>query len=236
MKVDHSVIAKLLGLKTEGSNKIHSRTDIENIVYFKSHIVLESGGLKSLPKNEIIDINRAAVIYRDALREILALHPKDSMAHEEIEIAIQDLEETATSKIGKDYGIDFYELNDIIEEYSDARIGTGAKAIEYLLENFDLKKEAALVKKEINKINKELEEGKAVATKIQQRAKLYKRLEVLNGFVASGQDLKAMLIYNLPVVPADLRPLIQIDGGRHSTTDVNELYRRIIIRNDRLRK
>lgn len=236
MKVGHSVLAKLLGLKPEGQSKTHSRADIENVVYFKSHIILESGDIKALPQNEIIDINNAAVIYRNALKEILRNHPEDSEAYKDINLTIQELEDTATSKIGKDYGIDFYEINMVIEEYSKAKIGTGAKAMEYLLENFDLKKETSNVKRQITKINKELESQKAVATKIQQRKKLYRRLEVLNGFIASGQDLKSLLIYNLPVIPVDLRPLIQIDGGRHSTTDVNELYRRIIIRNDRLKK
>lgn len=236
-KIDHSIIAKLLGLKVEGSAKVHSKSSIEDLIYFKSHIVLEDGGLKSLPKNEIIEINRAAIIYRDALLEIKAKYAKDSEAYEDITFAINDLEEMATSKIGKDYGIDFYELNEIIEEYSDAKIGTGAKAVEYLLENFDIKLEIKRVKAAISKITKEISASKDNSeTKVTQRAKLYKRLEILNAFASSGQDLKAMLVYSLPVIPADLRPLIQIDGGRHSTTDVNELYRRIIIRNNRLKK
>ncbi len=216
---------------------MHSKNSIEDLIYFKSHIVLEDGGLKSLPKNEIIEINRAAVIYRDALLEIRSKHTKNSEAFEDIQMAIDDLEEMATSKIGKDYGIDFYELNEIIEEYSDAKIGTGAKAIEYLLENFDIKSELKRVKTQIQKITKEISIAKDSSdTKLTQRAKLYKRLEILNAFISSGQDLKSMLVYSLPVIPADLRPLIQIDGGRHSTTDVNELYRRIIIRNNRLKK
>ena len=236
MQVDHSILSKLLGLRTEGVKKTHSRIDIQNVVYFKSHIVLESGKLLSLSKNEIININKAPIIYRNALREIIANYKKGSDAYEEIDMAIKDLEAIAHSKIGKDYGIDFYELNDIIHEYSNAKIGTGSKAIEYLLENFDIKAEAKNVKTQITKINKELESGKSATTKFQQRSKLYKRLEVLNGFIKSNQDLKSILIYNLPVIPADLRPLIQIDGGRHSTTDVNELYRRIIIRNNRLKQ
>lgn len=197
--------------------------------------MLEDGGIKALPKNEIIEINRAAVVYRHALLEILAKYSEDSEEYEEIKYAIDDLEETASSKIGKDYGIDFYELNSIIEAYSDAKIGTGAKAIEYLLEKIDIKKEIRLVKTKINQISKD-NSRKSGTSKVEPRAKLYKRLEVLNAFAKSGQDLTSLLIYQLPVIPADLRPLIQIDGGRHSTTDVNELYRRIIIRNNRLKK
>ena len=236
-KIDNSVIAKLLGLTPEGSKKAHTKVAIEDIIYFKSHVILESGGLKSLPKHQIIDINIAPIIYRDALREILKAHKEGSEAFEEIMFAINELEEIATSKIGKDYGIDFYELNEIIEEYSDAKIGTGALAIQYLLANFDIKSESRKLKLAITKINKEIAAVVNVSdSKIIERRKLYKRLEVVSGFIKSGQDLTSMLISNVPVLPADLRPLIQIDGGRHSTTDVNELYRRIIIRNNRLKK
>ena len=231
-KIDNSIITKLLGLKPEGSNKLHTRNAIENIIYFKSHIVLESGGIKALSKNDIIDINYAPIKYRDALKEIINKYEEGSQEYEEIKTAIKDLEEKATSKIGKYYGVDFYELNEIIEEHSDAKISTGAKAIEYLLENFDIKLAIKVVKTQITKLNNEsITDSKKTKLK-----KLYKRLEVLSSFNKSGQSLTSMLIYSLSVLPADLRPLIQIDGGRHSTTDVNELYRRIIIRNNRLKK
>jgi DNA-directed RNA polymerase subunit beta' len=100
-----------------------------------------------------------------------------------------------------------------------------------------LKKEARLITKHISKINQLISSANKVpTTKYQERNKLYKRLKVVNSFIESKQDPKRLLIYNLPVIPADLRPLVQLDGGRHSTTDVNELYRRIIIRNNRLKK
>ena len=236
-KIDNSIIAKLLGLKPQGSSKAHTKVSIEDIIYFKAHIVLESGGLKSLPKNEIININTAPIIYRNALLEIIKTLEKDSEEYQEVLLSIQELEQLSISKIGKDYGIDFYELNEIIEEYSGAKIGTGAKAIEYLLENFDIKSEIRRVKTAITKINKEAEKNSLISDgKKNDRKKLYKRLEILNSFIKSKQNLNSMLLYSIPVLPADLRPLIQIDGGRHSTTDVNELYRRIIIRNNRLKK
>ncbi|MDK2819842.1 MAG: DNA-directed RNA polymerase subunit beta', partial [Mycoplasmataceae bacterium] len=149
----------------------------------------------------------------------------------------EELENRASSKMGKDYGIDFYELNEIIEEFSDAKIDTGAKAFEYLLDNFNLEEAKAEVKNEIDEINIIVNKGeKALTTKLQTREKLYKRLKIINSFISSGQNPRNMLIYNLPIIPADLRPLIQLDGGRHSTSDINELYRRIIIRNNRLKK
>ncbi len=235
--IHHSIIAKVLGLKTEDSEKYHSRRQIENIIYFRSHIVLESDGIKALPKNKIIEINQAAVIYRNALLELRERYEVGSDAYQEISDSIEDLEQTASSKLGQDYGVDFYELNEIIHEYSKAKISTGAKAIEYLLKNFDLKNSIRRVKSQITRISREIKENESwYSGLVQQRSKLYKRLDVLNKFYKSGQDLTSMIIYNLPIIPADLRPLIQIDGGRHSTSDINDLYRRIIIRNNRLKK
>ncbi|MBR3259527.1 MAG: DNA-directed RNA polymerase subunit beta' [Mycoplasmataceae bacterium] len=237
-KVDNSIITKLLGLKVGDTDKSQTRVSLEGVIYYKSHIVLESGGLKSLPKNLIIEINDAASIYRDALLEIREKFEPNSDEYSEITLVVENLEERATSKEGKDYGIDFYELNEIIEEYSSAKIDSGVKAIEYLLKNFDLQEAKKEVKNEIDKLTKQIlsnkEKGKQ--SKILQREKLYKRIKIINSFIKSKQHPKDMLIYNLPVIPVDLRPLVQLDGGRHSTSDINELYRRIIIRNNRLKK
>ncbi|MGX9358084.1 DNA-directed RNA polymerase subunit beta' [Mycoplasma sp. 773] len=243
-KVDHSIIYKLLGLRISSQNSSETvrREELENLIYYKNHIVVEDGGLKSLPKNLIIEINDAAVIYKEALDELLTRfdpkNPDHKEAYDEISETIEQLVEKATSKIGQEYGIDFYELNDIIQHYSDAKIMTGARAIEYLLKNLDLVAEKAYVTEQINQLN--LQESKnpekfATTTK-QNREKLYKRLQVINAFIESKQLPTNMLIYNLPVIPADLRPLIQLDGGRHSTSDINELYRRVIIRNNRLQE
>ena len=119
-KVDHSIIYKLLGLTFGKNHEPVKRIDLENLIYYKSHIVLENGGLKSLPKNTIIDINEAAKIYKDALEELLARYEKGSEEYEDIKETYDDLIEKATSKIGQDYGIDFYEINEVIEHYTDA--------------------------------------------------------------------------------------------------------------------
>lgn len=235
-KIDHSIISKLLGLRVSNSNRVVSKSDLEKLIYYKSHIVLEDGGLKKLQKNSIIDIADAAIIYKDALEEIREKFEKDSEEYEMITESLDELQQYALSKTGKDYGIDFYEYNDLIHEFSDAKISTGSQAIEYLLDNIDLKKEAKYVEGEIKKINSSILKAGSGSLKIQERSKLYKRLAVINAFISSKQDPKSMLIYDLPVIPADLRPLVQLDGGRHSTSDVNELYRRIIIRNNRLKK
>ncbi|QNM93598.1 DNA-directed RNA polymerase subunit beta' [Mycoplasma sp. Pen4] len=235
-KIDHSIISKLLGLRVNDSSKQVTKGDLEKLIYYKSHIVLESGNLKSLKKNTIIDINEAATIYEAALVEMQGLYETDTDEYEDITFALEELREYAQSKIGKDFGIDFYQYNEIIHEYSDAKIDTGSRAIEYLLNNINLEEEAQLIQDEISIINAQAERDGLTTSKEQDRSKLYKRLTVINSFIKSGQDPKSMLIYNLPVIPADLRPLVQLDGGRHSTSDVNELYRRIIIRNNRLAK
>lgn len=236
-KIDHSIISKLLGLRVSDSSKQVTKADLEKLIYYKSHIVLESGGLESLQKNTIIDINDAANIYLATLEEIAGKYPEDSDEHEDVIAAIEELKENASSKIGKDFGIDFYLYNEIIEMYHpEAKISTGSQAIEYLLENIDLHAEVAQVQREIDAINNSAEDGQLSPTKQNERSKLYKRLTIINSFIKSGQKPTSMLIYNLPVIPADLRPLVQLDGGRHSTSDVNELYRRIIIRNNRLEK
>lgn len=236
-KIDHSIISKLLGLKVSDTNKVVTKADLEKLIYYKSHIVLEDGGLKALKKNTIIDINEAASIYESVLHEMLDMYPKDSEEYEDIALALSELRQYAASQMGKDYGIDFYEYNDIIHEYSNAKIGTGSQAIEYLLTHIDLEEEARKVTEEIELINNSIPAGESLTgTKVQERTKLYKRLTIINSFIKSGQKLTSMLIYNLPVIPADLRPLVQLDGGRHSTSDINELYRRIIIRNNRLEK
>ncbi|WP_027121114.1 DNA-directed RNA polymerase subunit beta' [Mycoplasma leonicaptivi] len=238
-KIDHSVISNLLGLRVDESSNKQSitKSDLEKLIYYKSHIVLESGQLKSLKKNTIIDINEAAIIYERALKELLELNSDDEDAVEDIQEALEELVDYAQSQDGKDFGIDFYQYNDIISEYSDAVIGTGSKAIEYLLEHLDLEKERDFVQGQIDEINMDIENSfDAPTSKLQTRQKLYKRLNIISSFIRSKQKPTDMLIYDLPVIPADLRPLVQLDGGRHSTSDINELYRRIIIRNNRLAK
>ena len=112
------------------------------------------------------------------------------------------------------------------EEYGkDAfRVGMGAEAIRELLCEVDLLK-----------LEKELKE-ELVDAKLQKRQKLVKRLEVVEAFIKSGNRPEWMILTVLPVLPPDLRPMVQLDGGRFATSDLNDLYRRIINRNNRLAK
>ncbi|MDD2518511.1 MAG: DNA-directed RNA polymerase subunit beta' [Bacilli bacterium] len=114
------------------------------------------------------------------------------------------------------------------EKYGESfRVGMGAAAIKELLSQVELEKE-------IDEIKEEIEEIKDSTS--QKRIRLIKRLDVLNAFVESGNRPEWMILDALPVIPPELRPMIQLDGGRFATSDLNDLYRRVINRNNRLKK
>ena len=104
------------------------------------------------------------------------------------------------------------------------KVGMGAEAIKELLKKVDLEKEIA-------EIEKELEGAQG-----QKRTRLLKRLDVLDAFYKSGNRPEWMIMDCIPVIPPELRPMIQLDGGRFATSDLNDLYRRVINRNNRLKK
>ncbi len=104
------------------------------------------------------------------------------------------------------------------------RVGMGAEAINELLEAIDLDKDAEELKAEL--------EGASG----QKKARIIKRLEVVEAFRASGNRPEWMILQVIPVIPPDLRPMVQLDGGRFATSDLNDLYRRIINRNNRLER
>ena len=102
--------------------------------------------------------------------------------------------------------------------------GMGAEAIKELLETFDLDGEGALMRETIKK------------SKGQKRGRAVKRLKVISAFKRSGNRPEWMILDAIPVIPPDLRPMVQLDGGRFATSDLNDLYRRVINRNNRLKR
>ncbi len=111
------------------------------------------------------------------------------------------------------------------EKYGNTfRVGMGAEAIKELLTELDLNSE-------IETLQKELEGATG-----QKKVRLVKRLDVLDSFAKSGNRPEWMILDALPVIPPELRPMIQLDGGRFATSDLNDLYRRVINRNNRLKK
>ena len=111
------------------------------------------------------------------------------------------------------------------EKYGNGfEVGMGAEAIKKLLQEVN-------INEEIDKIEKELEGAQE-----QKRTRLLKRLEILDSFRESGNKPEWMILDCIPVIPPELRPMIQLDGGRFATSDLNDLYRRVINRNNRLKK
>ena len=105
------------------------------------------------------------------------------------------------------------------------KVGMGAEAIEVLLKEIDLDKEAKELKEELENVSSG-----------QRKAKVAKKLDVVEAFRQSDNKPEWMILRVIPVIPPDLRPMVQLDGGRFATSDLNDLYRRIINRNNRLKK
>ncbi|MCR5160267.1 MAG: DNA-directed RNA polymerase subunit beta' [Lachnospiraceae bacterium] len=117
------------------------------------------------------------------------------------------------------------EYQDARRDYGDKfRAGMGAEAIYELLKKIDLEKESAEMKQALKDASG------------QKKARIIKQLEVVEAFRESGNRPEWMIMTVIPVIPPDLRPLVQLDGGRFATSDLNDLYRRIINRNNRLRR
>ena len=117
------------------------------------------------------------------------------------------------------------EYRDMREKYEDDfKAGMGAEAVKELLEQIDLEQLSAQLREELK------------TASAQKKLRLVKRLEVVEAFRESGNKPSWMVMDVLPVIPPDIRPMIQLDGGRFATSDLNDLYRRVINRNNRLRR
>ena len=115
------------------------------------------------------------------------------------------------------------EYREAYDQYGDTfRVGMGAEAILELLQNVNLEEEVVKLKEEL------------ANTTSQKAARLIKRIEVMEAFINAGTKPEWMILTEVPVIPPDLRPMVQLDGGRFATSDLNDLYRRIINRNNRL--
>ena len=117
------------------------------------------------------------------------------------------------------------EYRDAYEKFGNTfKAGMGAESIKTLLEEIDLEKEAEELKRDLK------------TSTGQKRARIIKRLEVVEAFRTSGNLPEWMILTVVPVIPPDIRPMVQLDGGRFATSDLNDLYRRIINRNNRLKR
>ncbi|WP_195971791.1 DNA-directed RNA polymerase subunit beta' [Clostridium thermobutyricum] len=118
------------------------------------------------------------------------------------------------------------EYRESVDKYGEESFiaGMGAEAIQELLGEIDLETQAKELKEELKQSTG------------QKKVRIIRRLEVIESFKASGNDPRWMIINVIPVIPPDLRPMVQLDGGRFATSDLNDLYRRVINRNNRLKK
>ena len=190
-----------------------SPKNLEEIIYYTAHICLNPGTCKVLHYKEFIDDATGRELFTAAIKDI-----------------VMDLEE---GSYDRDYGMslldilkerfDFFACASYISEHTGAEFGEGAEAIKRLLREVDLDEE-------FNNISKEIKSASG-----QKLIKLTKRLEVIDAFRKSGNKPEWMILDALPVIPPDLRPMLQLDGGRFATSDLNDLYRRVITRNNRLK-
>ena len=130
-----------------------------------------------------------------------------------------------TTTLQKMQVLDEKDYREALEKFEgNFEAGMGAEAVRKLLEDMDLEQTAAELKNEL------------VTASGQKRARVIKRLEVVEAFRLSGNRPEWMILSVLPVIPPEIRPMVQLDGGRFATSDLNDLYRRVINRNNRLRK
>ena len=222
-----------------------SPKDLEDIVYFKSHICLDPGRPMAnanedyskdfveeetnqkakktknwhLTKSQVLDESTGRIVLGNMIKDhILPNLDEDSYAYQEGVELLLHLE-------NKQEPFNFADTSDYVSYHLKAEFSIGAEAIQRLLRRID-------VDEEIAKVQKELEKDK----QSQSKAKKIKRLETLMAFKTSNNKPEWMVLDVLPVIPPDLRPMLALDGGRFATSDMNDLYRRVISRNNRLKK
>ena len=193
---------------------------LEEVVYFISNIVLDPGNTPHLSKCEVLDEKTARMKFAAITRDILAKLDPESSEYAGTEMMIEKMENIKEP-------FEFIAYASYISRHTGAKFGTGAEAIKQLLSEVD-------IQAEYDKIEAELKE--TVGKKNQRRQKLLKRLDVIDSFLKSNNKPEYMVLDVIPVIPPDLRPMLQLDGGRFATSDLNDLYRRVITRNTRLQK
>ena len=242
-----------------------SPKQLEEVVYFAAHICLDPGKSTVLYKKEFLDEAASREAFSDAILDFIPEARPDYEAEKEdidAEIERRYSDHTVHLPDDKDFKVllvngtrvdllgnpisqldiddaqryvrnlaspsepfDFFTVSSFIARHTGAVFGEGADAVKKLLHEIDLEKEFASLKEEIRK-----------ETSDQKRVKLAKRLEVVQAFRDSGQEPEWMVLDVIPVIPPDLRPMLQLDGGRFAVSDLNDLYRRVISRNTRLKK
>ncbi len=216
---------------------------LEKVVYFANFIITEVDDQKrEATRKELtadyekekkdLDARHAA-----ALKEISKTKEGDALAEEEARLKQEQADAFEVLQSGYDLAMDELDTLEPMQIITEAKYrelsvkyagvftaGVGAEAILEIIKKLDL-----------NQLAKELE-AEAKETTGQRRRKALKRLNLVEGFRKAEIDPSWMIITSLPVIPPDLRPMVQLDGGRFAASDLNDLYRRVINRNNRLKK
>ncbi len=191
---------------------------LEEVIYFAAHICLNPGDSKKLLYKEFLDEKTARVVFPEVIEEFkdqIEEGSADALKADELIERMQNESET----------FDFSTNASFISKYTGAEFGEGAAAIKRLLQEANLQEEQKTIMEEMKEAGGET-----------KRAKLAKRLEAIEAFTKSGQKPEWMILDVIPVIPPDLRPMLALDGGRFAASDLNDLYRRVISRNTRLKK
>ncbi len=195
---------------------------LEEVVYYAAHICLNPGKSSFLSYRGFINEKNGREIFIPVLKEIkekgeewgLIPGSDDYARSEELIARLENHNEV----------FDFQTCYNFIRKFTGAEFSEGAGAIKRLLSEIDLDAEGEEISRKIKE------------TSSLNRAKLTKRLEVIEAFRHSDNKPEWMVLDVIPVIPPDLRPMLQLDGGRFATSDLNDLYRRVISRNNRLKK
>ncbi|WP_166868711.1 MULTISPECIES: DNA-directed RNA polymerase subunit beta' [unclassified Salinibacterium] len=233
--------------------------DLEKVIYFAAYMVIsvdEEGRHADLPGLESemrLEIKALEQQREDRINARLAQLEGDLAALEEEgakadqKRKVKDAGEKEMSQIRKSFDEQISQLERVWEDFRNLKVGDlkpedsvfhelqdryglyfeahmGAEAIKRRLETFDLAAESELLHEQIS------------GGKGQKKIRAIKRLRVVNSFLQTGNSPAAMVLDVVPVIPPELRPMVQLDGGRFATSDLNDLYRRVINRNNRLRR
>ena len=208
--------------------------NLERIAYFATYVILKTDDTKR--EQMLADLEAETEAGRAAIKiryekeadvegaDIKALAQAQSREVEELNESY-NVKKAQLESLLKGALINETDYRNLPEEYEElVEVGMGGTALKHLLDEIDL---PVLIKQ----LSEEVESAKG-----QREKKLLKRLKVLEGMYAAGIKASSLTLTVLPVIPPDLRPMVQLTGGRFATSDLNDLYRRVINRNNRLKK
>ncbi|AFQ04172.1 DNA-directed RNA polymerase subunit beta' [Mycoplasmoides genitalium M6320] len=211
-----------------------SYKEVEQVLYFVNYIVLDTGKIKDdkimpFKFKEVLDLTgKGSLSTRQKMRRVIGyifrnlIKSKSSEDYRKGKIFYESLKNSSLP----------FSLNDAfnyIKKYTGFRVGIGAEAILELLNKIDLNLE-------FSRLNDALRKAKKDSVEDAKVKKILRQLETISWFRNSKLHPKNMILHTVPVIPPDIRPIIQLDGAKFTTSDINNFYRRVIIRNDRLRR